>query len=92
MAFAKGKHAVARCQRTGDKIPYSQLVSDPDNPGLLVDKKYADIEHPAEHPPNMAEGIALRNASPDTDDDSAGDDGNNLVTAMGWSSYFGGDT
>lgn len=92
MAFAKGKHAVARCQRTGDKIPYSRLVPDQDNPGLLVDKKYVDIEHPADHPPKLAEGIALRNPSPDTDDDSASQNDNNLVTEFGWDNYFGGDT
>lgn len=91
--MAKGKHAYGYCQRTGDKVPYKDLVPDGDNPGLLVSKKYKDIKHPAEYPPNVAENPNLRRPSPDIDDDSPGSS-TLLVDAFGWSdgTYFGGDT
>ena len=91
--MAKGKHAYGYCQRTGDKVPYKDLVRDGDNPGLLVSKKFKDKEHPAERPPRVAENTRLRRPSPDIDDDSPGSS-TLLVDALGWDdgTYFGGET
>ena len=92
MSFARGKKAYGRCMRSGKRIPYSQLVEDGDTPGLLVAPDERDIRHPAREPPRLAEGVALRRASPDIDDDSPGDSGTDLVTALGFDNYFGGGT
>ena len=50
-------------------------------------------DHPAEHPPRVAENISLRRPSPDIDDDSPGSS-TLLVDALGWDdgTYFGGET
>ena len=92
MSFAKGRNAYGRCMRSGKRVPYSQLVPDGDSPGLLVAPDERDIRHPAKTPPILAEGVALRRPSPDIDDDSTGDSGEDLVTAFGFGSYFGGGT
>ena len=65
--FAKGKNAVARCQRSGDKIPYKDLVEDGYVAGLMVSKEWRDTAHPAERPVRTKEGIALRKPSVDVD-------------------------
>lgn len=65
--FAKGKHAVARCQRSGDKIPYRDLVEDGYKPGLMVSKEWRDIKHPAERPVRVREGIALHRPGHDNE-------------------------
>lgn len=92
MSFARGKRAYARCMRSGKRVPYTQIVEDGDKPGLMVAKDEADVYHPARRPPRVMEGVALRDASPDTDDDSPGDSGTDLVTAFGFTHYFGGET
>jgi hypothetical protein len=92
MAYAKGKYAYGRCMRSGKRIPYSQLVEDGDKPGLLVAPDERDIRHPAKTPPRIVEGIALRQPSPDIDNDSPSGSGDQLVDAFSFDSYFGGGT
>lgn len=91
MAYAKGKYAYGYCQRSGDKVPYKELVHDRDNPGLLVQKSWRDDKNPQDKSPRIVEGISLRRNSPDRDDDTVGDD-TLLVDALGFTSYFGGTT
>ena len=91
--FAKGKVAVARCQRSGDKIPYSKLVEDGYTPGLMVSPEWRDTAHPAERPVRLKEGIALRRHSPDIDDDGSGTAADNLATELfPGEPVFGGGT
>ena len=79
--FAKGKHAVAICQRSGEKIPYKKLVRDGYTPGLLVSPDWRDTAHPQERPVRVAEGIALRSPSPDRDIE-AGGNGQSVADAL----------
>lgn len=91
--FAKGKHAVARCQRSGDKIPYNKLVEDGNTPGLKVSPEWRDEKHPAERPVRSKEGIALRRPSPDTDADGSGTPATNLADELfPGENFFGGGT
>ena len=91
--FAKGKNAVARCQRSGDKIPYSKLVEDGYTPGLMVSPEWRDEAHPAERPIRMREGIALKRPSPDIDNDGSGTPATNLAADLfPGQPVFGGDT
>ncbi len=90
--FAKGKHAVAYCQRSGEKIPYRKLVSDGYTPGLLVSPEWRDTEHPQERPVRTTEGIALRQPSPDRDVE-VGDSGVSVADALfPGQPVFGGGT
>lgn len=90
--FAKGKHAVGICQRSGKKVPLSELVSDGYTPGLMVSKDWRDTAHPQERPVRVTEGIALRRPSPDLDVE-AGDTGTSLADELfPDGGYFGGGT
>ncbi len=90
--FAKGKHAVGICQRSGRKLPYSQLVEDGDIPGLLVDPAWRDISHPAERPIRTKEAIALRKPAPDTDNDGTVPAGSLADELFPGENVFGGGT
>jgi hypothetical protein len=90
--FAKGTHALGQCARSGRVMPLRDLVEDGQRPGMLVDPAYRDIPHPAEKPIDADDAVALRRAAPDLDDDSAGDSGESLAEAMGFTNSFGGET
>lgn len=92
MAFATGKYAKGRCGRCGDKVSYADLMSDGQTKGLRVCGPCYDIKHPTEKPFKADDAQTLKFPAPDTDDDSPGDTGTSLVTAMGFTSYFGGNT
>jgi hypothetical protein len=92
MRFARGDNALGRCERCGDKVRYSELMSDKQTPGLRVCSDCFDIKHPVEKPFRTDEGIALAKPAPDIDDDSPGDSGVDLVTALGLTNSFGGGT
>lgn len=91
--YAKGKKAVAICQRSGEKILYSKLVPDGDSPGLMVSPEWRDISHPAKRPVRTVEGVSLRRPAVDTDNDSdepvAGSLATNLFAGQ---NIFGGGT
>ena len=90
--YAKGTHSIGQCSRCGGRSPLRDLVDDGYRKGLLVHPSCRDTEHPAEKPVSLEEGIAVRRPAPDLDDDSVGNSGESLVTAKGWSNYFGGGT
>lgn len=63
--YAKGRHAVAECQRSGQKMRYRDLVEDGHVPGLLVHPDWWEPKHPQETPPDMTDPIALRRPAPE---------------------------
>lgn len=63
--YARGKHAVGQCQRSGKKVPYRDLVYDGYYPNLLVAPEWYEPAHPQEHLPAVHDPVALRKASPE---------------------------
>ena len=63
--YAKGRHAVAECQRSGQKMKYRDLVEDGHIPGLLVHPDWWEPKHPQETPPDMTDPIALHRPAPE---------------------------
>lgn len=90
MSFSRGRKALGRCSRCGDKVPYLSLLDDGENPGLRVCQSCYDIKHPAEKPFKTDEPIMLKKPAPDIDDDSPGDSGTTLTAALGWTQMMGG--
>lgn len=88
--YAKGTHALGRCGKCGDKRALSDLQKDKHTKGLLVCGACFDIKHPTHRKFDPEDAIALKRPAPDTDDDSGGSTGTSLVTALGFSNYFGG--
>ena len=88
--YAKGKFAVGRCGRCGDKVPYKDLRADGQYPGMRVCDNCRDEKHPTEKQIRLDEGIALRNPAPDVDDDSAGNTDNLADTLFPDDNVFGG--
>ena len=66
--YARGKNAVAICERGGHKFPYRYLVIEPGT-GLKVDKRWSDgkwniVDHPQNYPPrNIVDMAPLKNAT-----------------------------
>lgn len=65
MKYAKGRNAVAECQRSGQKMRYRDLVEDGHVPGLLVHPDWWEPKHPQEIPPDMTDPVALYRPSPE---------------------------
>lgn len=63
--YAKGRHALAECQRSGQKMRYRDLVEDGHIPGLLVHPDWWEPKHPQEIPPNMDDPVALWRPAPE---------------------------
>jgi len=64
--YAKGRHALAECQRSGQKMRYRDLVEDGHVPGLLVHPDWWEPKHPQLGPfRKVIDAEALRNARPD---------------------------
>lgn len=63
--YAKGRHALAECQRSGQKMRYRDLVEDGHVPGLLVHPDWWEPKHPQEIPPNMDDPVALWRPAPE---------------------------
>lgn len=89
--YAKGYNAMGICSRSGRKMKLLDMVRDGET-GLLVDPAWKDISHPQEKPVRLEEGIALKRPAPDLDDDSPGDSGTSLATAIGSTRHHGGAT
>lgn len=97
MSYAKGKNARGMCQRCGFVMKLSELREDGQTPGLLVCCDCYDIEHPAETPVRVSEGIALRRPAPDLDKAASTlPVGDTIATTEGWTpgenGTFGGNT
>lgn len=63
--YAKGRHAIAECQRGGHKMMYRDLVEDGHIEGLLVCRDCWEPRHPQEIPPDMTDPVALYRPAPE---------------------------
>jgi len=63
--YAKGRHALAECQRSGQKMRYRDLVEDGHIPGLLVHPDWWEPKHPQERPVTVVDPIALYRPAPE---------------------------
>lgn len=63
--YAKGRHAVAECQRSGQKMRYRDLVEDGHIPGLLVHPDWWEPKHPQETPVRVDDPVALYRPAPE---------------------------
>lgn len=63
--YAKGRNAVAECQRSGQKMRYRDLVEDGHVPGLLVHPDWWEPKHPQEIPVEIDDPIALFRPAPE---------------------------
>lgn len=66
--FAKGKKALAICDRGGHQVPYSKTVIEPGT-GLRVDKRWNDgrwnrVDHPQNFPADTGESVGLKDPRP----------------------------
>ena len=63
--YARGRNAVAECQRSGQKMRYRDLVEDGHVPGLLVHPDWWEPKHPQEIPVEIDDPIALYRPAPE---------------------------
>lgn len=63
--YAKGRNAVAECQRSGQKMRYRDLVEDGHVPGLLVHPDWWEPKHPQEIPVEIHDPVALYKPAPE---------------------------
>lgn len=63
--YARGRHALAECQRSGQKMKYRDLVEDGHVPGLLVHPDWWEPKHPQEIPVEVDDPIALFRPAPE---------------------------
>lgn len=74
--WAKGLKAWALCERCGLRFKYADMVTEPGT-GLFVDRLCNDgmwnrVDHPQNFAPKFrAEGLGLKNASPDRNEETA---------------------
>jgi len=63
--YAKGRNAIAECQRSGQKMRYRDLVEDGHIPGLLVHPAWYEPRHPQELPVDTSDAVALWEPAPE---------------------------
>ena len=63
--YAKGRRAIAECQRSGQKMFYRDLVEDGHVSGLLVHPDWWEPKHPQEIPVEVDDPIALFRPAPE---------------------------
>lgn len=63
--YAKGRRAIAECQRSGQKMFYRDLVEDGHVAGLLVHPDWWEPKHPQEIPVEVDDPIALFRPAPE---------------------------
>lgn len=63
--YARGRNAVAECQRSGQKMRYRDLVEDGHISGLLVHPDWWEPKHPQEIPVEVTDPIALWRPAPE---------------------------
>ena len=63
--YARGRNAIAECQRSGQKMRYRDLVEDGHVPGLLVHPDWWEPKHPQEIPVEIHDPIALYRPAPE---------------------------
>jgi len=77
-SYAKGTHAVAECQRSGQKMRYRDLVEDGHIQGLLVHPDWWEPKHPQEIPVEVVDPIALFRPAPEISIEAGYGDPENL--------------
>lgn len=70
--YAKGRRAVAECQRSGQKMRYRDLVEDGHVAGLLVHPDWWEPKHPQEIPVEVDDPIALYRPAPEISIEGSG--------------------
>ena len=63
--YAKGRRAIAECQRSGQKMFYRDLVEDGHVAGLLVHPDWWEPKHPQEIPVEVDDPVALFRPAPE---------------------------
>lgn len=63
--YAQGKHAIAECERSGQKMRYQDLVEDGHIPGLLVHPDWYEPRNPQELPVDTSDAVALFRPAPE---------------------------
>lgn len=63
--YAKGRNAIAECQRSGQKMRYRDLVEDGHIPNLLVHPDWYEPRHPQELPVDTSDAVALWKPAPE---------------------------
>ena len=63
--YARGRNAVAECQRSGQKMRYRDLVVDGHIEGLLVHPDWWEPKHPQEIPVTVTDPVALWRPAPE---------------------------
>jgi hypothetical protein len=87
--YAKGRNAVAECQRSGQKMRYRDLVEDGHVPGLLVHPDWWEPQHPQEIPVTVEDPVALFRPAPEISiEDDYGDPEQPLPVPSGPSGTF----
>jgi hypothetical protein len=76
--YARGKNAVAECQRSGQKMRYRDLVEDGHISGLLVHPDWWEPKHPQEIPVEVTDPIALFRPAPEISIPAGHGDSENL--------------
>ena len=76
--YAKGRNAVAECQRSGQKMRYRDLVEDGHIEGLLVHPDWWEPKHPQEIPVSVTDPVALYRPAPEISIPSGYGDPENL--------------
>lgn len=64
-SYAKGRRAIAECQRSGQKMRYRDLVEDGHIAGLLVHPAWWEPKHPQEIPVEVDDPVALYRPAPE---------------------------
>jgi len=64
-SYAKGRRAIAECQRSGQKMKYRDLVEDGHVAGLLVHPAWWEPKHPQEIPVEVDDPVALYRPAPE---------------------------
>jgi len=87
--YARGRNAVAECQRSGQKMMYRDLVVDGHIEGLLVHPDWWEPKHPQEIPVEVTDPIALYRPAPEISiEDGYGDAEQPLPVPSGPSGTF----
>ena len=63
--YAKGRHALGECARSGRKMFLNDMISDGYYPNLVVDPAWYEPKHPQEALPSVSDPIVLFRPAPE---------------------------
>ena len=64
-SYAKGRHALGECARSGRKMLLSDMIADGYYPNLIVDPAWYDPKHPQESLPSVIDPVVLFRPAPE---------------------------